>query len=134
MAGLFAGTSLEQPVTCEHCGQADCVCPKDAAGRPCLPKHQHPRVRREKRRGKWNTIIADARAAPASSSPVSSAGATANHGDLRPLLKALRTKLGAGGGVSDSPAGPEIVIQGDHRDAVVAHLITLGYKAKPAGG
>lgn len=136
MAGLFAGTSLEQPVTCEHCGRADCVCPKDAAGRPRPPKLQHPRVRREKRRGKWNTVIADVHASPASITPAGAppAGATTSHGDLKPLLKSLRRKLGAGGGVSDSPAGPEIVIQGDHRDAVVALLKGLGYQAKPAGG
>jgi len=127
MAGLFAGTSLERPVTCEHCGQAECACPKDAAGRACPPTLQHPRVRREKRRGKWNTIIADVRAAPAS-------GSTPSDGDLKPLLKSLRTKLGSGGGLSDSPDGPEIVIQGDHRDAVVAQLIALGYRAKPSGG
>jgi translation initiation factor 1 len=136
MAGLFAGTSLEQPVTCEHCGQADCVCPKDTAGRSCPPSFQHPRVRREKRRGKWNTVIADVHASPASA-PLAGAppvGAASSHGDLKPLLKSLRTKLGSGGGVSDSPAGPEIVIQGDHKDAVVALLKALGYKAKPAGG
>lgn len=125
MSGLFAGTSLEQPVTCEHCGAATCVCPKDAAGRACPPALQHPRVRREKRRGKWNTIIAGVQASPES-------GASA--GDLKPLLKSLRSKLGAGGGLSDSPAGPELVIQGDHKDAVVTHLIALGYPAKPAGG
>lgn len=54
--------------------------------------------------------------------------------DLKPLLKLLRTKVGSGGGLSDSPAGPEIVIQGDHKDAIVRTLVELGYRAKGAGG
>ena len=128
MAGLFAGTSLEQPVTCEHCGQPDgCACPRNAAGEPCPPKLQSPRVRREKRRGKWNTIIARIDASPEPKST-----------DLKPLLKQLRTTLGTGGGLSASTSkehpGTEIVLQGDHREAVVAHLVGLGYRAKPAGG
>jgi translation initiation factor 1 len=125
MGGLFAGTDLEQPVTCAHCGRAGCVCPTNAAGEPCPPGLQSPRVRREKRRGKWNTIIAGVQAGP---------GATPGPGDLKPLLKTLRTGLGTGGGLSDGKAGPEIVLQGDHRDAVVERLVALGYRAKPSGG
>jgi len=136
MSGLFAGSALEQPVTCEHCGRPaaappgdpdGCTCPRNAAGEACPPGLQSPRVRREKRRGKWNTIIAGIEAGP------ESGGAD---GDLKPLLKLLRTGLGTGGGISNSKTGdsPEIVLQGDHRDAVVAQLCTLGYRAKPAGG
>ena len=127
MSGLFAGTSLERPVTCEHCRAAECGCPRDASGRACPPGIQQPRVRREKRRGKWNTVIAGVEASP-------DAGATSGPGDLKPLLKVLRTRVGSGGGLSDSPAGPEIVIQGDHKDAIVKALVGLGYKAKGAGG
>ena len=92
MPGLFDGTPLHQPVTCEHCGHPRdaCTCPKDAAGQPRPPSTQHPRVRREKRRGKPNTIIAGLHAAPTT---------TDKPGDLTPLLKALKTKLGTGGGL-----------------------------------
>lgn len=122
--GLFHGTPFERPVTCEYCQQATCVCPMDASGSPCPPKLQHPRVRREKRRGKWTTVIAHIRASP-------DPGAT----DLKPLLKSLKTTLGTGAGLDDANKGaPEIIIQGDHKDAVIAHLKALGYHPKPAGG
>lgn len=127
MPGLFHGSPLEQPVTCEHCHNPRdaCTCPKDAAGSPRPPSTQHPRVRREKRRGKPNTIIADIHTSPKP---------TAKPGDLTPLLKSLKATLGTGGGLADTPRGPEIILQGDHRDAVVARLNSLGYHAKPAGG
>jgi translation initiation factor 1 len=127
MPGLFDGTPLQQPVTCEHCGHARdaCVCPRDASGEACPPATQHPRVRREKRRGKPNTIIADVLASP---------DRDAKPGDLKPLLKSLKARFGTGGGLGESTNGPEIVLQGDHRDAVVEHLNSLGYCAKPAGG
>lgn len=118
MPGLFDGTSLERPVTCDRCGREvhACDCPPVAArpeGKP--PGEQSPRVRREKRRGKWNTVIA---------------GIEGGAADQKALLKTLRTTLGAGGGLSNG----ELVLQGDHRDAIVARLIELGYRAKPAGG
>jgi translation initiation factor 1 len=117
MSGLFAGTSLEQPVTCEHCKNplSACTCPRTASGRPCPTSAQHPRVRREKRRGKWCTVVAEL-------DPVAT--------DLKALSKSLRTALGTGGGITDG----ELIIQGDHRDKVVEKLIALGYKAKPSGG
>ncbi len=122
--GLFHGTPLERPVTCEHCLQEHCVCPKDPAGNPCPPKLQHPRVRREKRRGKWTTIIAGLHASP-------DPGST----DLKPLLKTLKTTLGTGAGLDDTDkSAPELVIQGDHKDAVIEKLKALGYHPKPAGG
>jgi translation initiation factor 1 len=46
------------------------------------------------------------------------------------LLKLLKNKLGAGG----ARKGEQLEIQGDHRDAIVALLNELGYKAKKAGG
>lgn len=120
--GLFDGTPLQRPVTCERCGKAkaDCRCAKDNSGQTIDPRSQSPRVRREKRRGKWSTVIAE-------------------HGlcndDAKALLKDLRTALGTGGGLGDThPNGVEIILQGDHRDTVLARLIQLGYKAKPAGG
>lgn len=117
MPGLFDGTSLEQPVTCEHCGKvvAECSCPKDAAGRSAPASAQHPRVRREKRRGKWCTVVAELTLAP---------------DELKKLSKELRSSLGAGGGITDG----DLIIQGDHRDVIVERLCAMGYKAKPAGG
>ena len=102
MAGLFDGTPLEQPVTPE---------PKPAPS---------PRVRREKRRGKWCTVVAEL-------------GLPKD--DAQALLKQLRTGLGTGGGLGDAKDGAvELVLQGDHRDAVVRRLVDMGYKAKAAGG
>ncbi|GAB5496216.1 MAG: hypothetical protein Phyf2KO_12960 [Phycisphaerales bacterium] len=72
-------------------------------------------MRREKRRGKWTTVVAEL-----------DPGAT----DLKALLKQLRTSLGTGGGITDG----ELILQGDHRDVVVDRLNAMGYKAKAAGG
>ena len=115
--GLFDGTSLQRPVTCPRCGRplAECACPRDAGGGLKLPKDQPARVLRERRRGKWNTVVAGLD--PAAS-------------DLPALLKTFKTRLGIGGTLR--PDGFEL--QGDLRDALVAELKTLGYPAKPAGG
>lgn len=117
MAGLFDGTPLQRPVTCEHCGQPHgrCACPRDRNGKVCLPKEQAARVRREKRNGKFVTVIA---------------GLEMRESDLAGMLKQLKSSLGAGGTVADG----EIEIQGDHREKLVEHLKNLGYPAKAAGG
>jgi len=60
MSGLFDGTPLERPITCELCKRplADCACPRSESGVVLLPKGQPVRVGREKRRkGKTVTII-----------------------------------------------------------------------------
>ncbi|MCA9238523.1 MAG: translation initiation factor [Planctomycetales bacterium] len=115
MAGLFDGTPLERPVTCDACGRpvAACACAPAAAAEAIAPAAQSPRVRRERRRGKWSAVVAGL--APES---------------LKPLLRTLRGELGVGGGVSDG----ELVLQGDCRDEVVAKLLQLGYRAKASGG
>lgn len=117
MSGLFAGTSLERPVTCERCGKAllACTCPRGSDGKVLLPKDQPARVRREKRRGKLVTVIS---------------GLDPKATDLHALLKSLKTTLGAGGTVADG----EVEVQGDHRDKVIAVLVRMGYPAKGAGG
>jgi len=117
MAGLFDGTALEQPVTCESCRlpPADCGCPRDAAGRVCLPRDQPARVQREKRRGKWVTVVT---------------GLDPAATDLPAMLKQVKKQCSAGGAVH----ADGFEVQGDHRDTLVGLLRGLGYPAKPAGG
>lgn len=137
MPGLFAGTSLERPVTCERCERplAECRCPRDASGQIRLPKDQPVRVRRETggRGGKTVTVIV---------------GLDPAATDLGGLLKELKAALGTGGAVkvpdppatrgpnkpATTPAGPTLELQGDHRERVVEWLKAKGYPAKAAGG
>ena len=113
--GLFDGTPLERPVTCERCGKADadCACPRGRDGASAAG--QKARVRREKRRGKWCCVVTELDLDDAS---------------MKSLLKDLRTALGTGGGITDG----DIVIQGDHRQKIVERLSGLGYDAKASGG
>jgi len=117
MAGLFDGTDLQQPVTCAVCGKAldQCVCPRNAGGEVCRPADQPARVRREKRRGKWVTVVYQLD--PAAT-------------DLKALAKLLKQKCSAGG--SDTADGVEV--QGDHRDKIIRILVDMGYPAKASGG
>lgn len=118
MSGLFSGTSLERPVTCEHCEKPIglCTCPRSADGKLAHAKDQPLRVQRESRRGKTVTVII---------------GFSAREKDLPPLLKDLKQKFATGGNLSDST----IELQGDHRDKLVAHLRSLGYiQTRSSGG
>lgn len=121
MSGLFAGTPLEQPVTCEACGKVleDCRCPRDADGHVRLPRDQPVRVHREKRRGKWTTVIT---------------GLDSHATDLKALLRELRSTLATGGSVGGTPEAPVIELQGDHCDRLLAMLQDRGYPARRAGG
>jgi translation initiation factor 1 len=118
MAGLFDGTPLERPVTCEACGNPldQCACPRGASGEVVLPKDQPARVGREKRRkGKIVTVITGL-------DPVAS--------NLRAILSQLKSTCAAGGTISQD----RIEIQGDHRERALAVLRDLGYPAKMTGG
>lgn len=57
-------------------------------------------------------------------------GFIGNEDDLKELAGLLKNKLGTGGSAKDE----EIIIQGDHRDKMLAILVDKGYKAKKAGG
>jgi len=117
MPGLFDGSQLERPVTCPACDRpvADCTCPRDAEGKLCRPADQDARVRREKRRGKWVTVVT---------------GLDPQATDLKQLAKDLKAKCAAGGTATDDG----IELQGDHRDRAVEMLKAMGYPARPAGG
>ena len=88
---------------------------RGAAGRITLPSDQPVRIRREKRRGKWTTVVA---------------GLDPAATDLPALLKRFQKSSAAGGTLRED--GFEL--QGDHRDRLLADLKALGYSAAKAAG
>ena len=118
MPGLFDGTPLERPVTCEACEQplSECACPRNESGAVLLPKDQPARVSREERRkGKMVTVIRGL-------NPVAS--------NLDAILAQLKSACAAGGTINEG----RIEIQGDHRERALSILRDLGYPAKLSGG
>jgi translation initiation factor 1 len=87
------------------------------AGPSLPPEQQVAGIRREKkgRGGKTVTLVHDLQL-------------TAK--DLKALGKLLKNACGTGGSAKDG----EIVIQGDHREAIAETLQKLGYKTKFTGG
>ncbi len=88
-----------------------------AAAETLAPKQQDLRVWLDKkqRAGKAVTLIT---------------GFVGSEEDLKSLGSELKSLCGVGG----SAKNEEIMIQGDHRDKVLAHLQKQGYGAKKAGG
>lgn len=82
-----------------------------------LPSEQNLRIWLEKggRGGKIASVIK---------------GYIGTENDLKELGKKLKKSCGTGGSTKDG----EIIIQGDHRDKILALLVKAGYKAKKAGG
>jgi translation initiation factor 1 len=85
------------------------------AGLP--PRQQTARIWRDskRRRGKTVTVIGGLQHDPAT---------------FEELLRTLKKSCGAGGTFKDG----EIEIQGDHREAISAFFLKLGYKVKAVGG
>jgi translation initiation factor 1 len=101
---------------CPNCRRAvkACVCPKGAPG---AAKPGPVRVGREVkgRAGRGVTTVTGLPLGPA---------------DIEALATGLKKRCGSGGTVRDGI----IEIQGDHRDAIVAELVKLGWPAKKSGG
>ena len=112
MSGLFTGTPLERPITCEVCERplAECTCPRDAAGNILLPRDQTAVIRLQKRRkGKVVTLIT---------------GLDSEASDLPGILKQLKITCATGGTITDDGT---IEIQGDQRENVLKALKGMGY-------
>ena len=113
--------STEKPV-CRKCGQEACVCRRGAApaaGDQARPQRGAGQVRvgRETkgRKGAGVTVVS---------------GLSMTEAELRELLSGCKKRLGCGGTLRDGV----LEFQGEHRDALVSHLASLGIGAKKAGG
>ncbi len=86
---------------------------------PITPAKQTARIWRDskRRRGKTVTVIG---------------GLQHDTATFEELLRQLKKSCGAGGTFRTEEG--EIEIQGDHREAITAHLHAIGYKTKAVGG
>ena len=112
--------STESGKICQTCQKpaADCSCrKKKSRPQPNLKADGIIRVQREVkgRQGKTVTTVS---------------GFQVNAAALKDLAAELKRRCGTGGSVKDEM----IIIQGDHRDTLIAELKNRGYTAKLAGG
>jgi translation initiation factor 1 len=102
---------------CPSCKKplAACTCKKQQA--PSVPADGVIRIRREvKGRGGKTVTVAS--------------GFQLDDDGLKQLAAELKRRCGTGGSVKDG----EILIQGDHRETILAELKKRGFAAKLAGG
>ena len=116
--------STETGSVCPKCGKpaANCGCKKrrSASGggsQPGYPDDGTVRIRREVkgRKGKTATVIV---------------GMPLDENGLKQFAKQLKQRCGSGGSAKDG----NIIIQGDHRQAILDEIKKQGYRAKIAGG
>ncbi len=113
--------STETGRICRKCGgpAAHCQCLKKGKKAPNKPLKIDGiiRIQRETkgRKGKTVTTVY---------------GFAEKEVDLKQLASQLKNRCGSGGAVKDGT----IVIQGDHRDVLLAELKKRGFKVKLAGG
>jgi translation initiation factor 1 len=101
---------------CSNCRRPvrECVCPKGAPGKP-TPSSIRVGRETQGRAGKGVTTVT---------------GLPLSVADIEALATKLKKRCGSGGTVRNGI----IEIQGDHRDAIVAELIKMGWQAKRSGG
>lgn len=116
--------STEKGRICPECGRpvSECCCKEKKAVRidkqPVgYPKDGTIRIQREVKGRKGKTVTAIF-------------GLPLENAELQEFAKTLKRRCGAGGSVRDGV----IVIQGDHRQALLDELKKHGYTAKLAGG
>lgn len=102
---------------CGNCEKplSDCLCKK--ADQSEIKGSGKVRIHLEskKRRGKVVTVIS---------------GIKATETELHSIAKDLKRKLGVGGSIKEGT----IEIQGDHREFILKHLLSVGMSAKISGG
>ena len=99
---------------CDACGKAPCVCPPPGEIVPAATT-LHLRLERKGRGGKAVTVIP---------------GLPPHPCYWLDLARQLKARCGTGGALK----GDTLEIQGDQRDKVQAHLETLGFTVRRAGG
>ena len=106
---------------CTQCGKplSDCGCRKK---KPSNRQTEYPsdgvvRIRREVKGRKGKTVTAIF-------------GIPLKDRDLQQFVKVLKQRCGTGGAVKDGV----VIMQGDHRDALLDEIKKQGYVAKLAGG
>ena len=112
--------STETGKICPRCQKpiADCTCKNNKTKSPTNVKSDGIiRIQREVKGRKGKTVT-------------SVSGFQLNDDELKKLATELKRRCGTGGSMKDGV----IIIQGDHRDTLIAELKNRGFTAKIAGG